>query len=68
LPDATRPRRQDQSGLKDLLDHKELRTTIETGIATGIGTQIRPDEIRRRHVRVDSITIQMGVASETDAE
>ncbi len=37
-------------------------------IEIGIMTQIRRDEIKRRHVRVGSITIQTVVASETNSE
>jgi len=66
LPDATRPRRQDRRGLKDLPDRRAPPTTIETGIA--IETRIRREEIRRCLVRVGSIMIQMAVASETNAE
>ena len=39
-----------------------------TEIGIEIGTRIRRDEIKRCHVRVGSITIRMGVASETNAE
>jgi hypothetical protein len=41
---------------------------IEIAIEIGTGTPIRRDEIRQRHVRVGSITIQTVVASETNAE
>ena len=68
MPDATRPQRQDPRDLKDLPDHKAPRITIEIAIRTGTQTRadkIRADGIKLHHVQQDSITILMGVVSET---
>ena len=68
MPDATRPQRQGPPDLKDLPDRKASRITIEITIGMRIGLdKIRAGGTKLHHAQQGSITIPMGVASETRA-